>query len=287
MPGNRMKKIIFLLLILLGACDLSDTTPLIPVPDTKAREDVKPSKIEDISATPEPDLGIDQNQDHGQDNNIDITQDMHNIADSLLDSDVPDICVPSTDTELCTLHSFQCGELHVEDNCKVLRTIQCGAPCKLPKTCDSKTHMCRCIPESDAQFCARNSATCGGLIGKDNCMMDRTVMCGTCLKAQSCVTRTCIPDKDHDTIPDASDNCPNKKNTSQLNRDTDTYGDACDNCDLVSNQNQADSDNDGIGDACEPQFCKCHKPGCNDGDFCQTPNGNIGECHMTRCLNFI
>ena len=86
------------------------------------------------------------------------------------------------------------------------------------------------------------------------------------------------PDRDGDTVADASDNCPEIFNPDQENIDGDDFGDACDpcpadpdndidgdtvcgdvdNCPDVPNgpleDNQADSDEDGLGDACD-QVC--------------------------------
>ncbi len=78
---------------------------------------------------------------------------------------------------------------------------------------------------------------------------------------------TPVPDFDKDRVPDAQDNCPNKKNPEQKNFDNDSQGDACDddkdndgqhdywyggdNCFYAPNKDQADIDGDGIGDACE------------------------------------
>ncbi len=60
----------------------------------------------------------------------------------------------------------------------------------------------------------------------------------------------CPPDKDFDEAPDATDNCPNKANSSQSDSDKDGIGNACDNCPTKANKDQLDSDNDGVGDAC-------------------------------------
>jgi hypothetical protein len=71
-------------------------------------------------------------------------------------------------------------------------------------------------------------------------------------------------DSDKDGILDGQDNCPNTKNTSQLDGDGDGLGDACDddldndgvvnaadNCSKVKNPDQANLDGDNVGDACD------------------------------------
>jgi hypothetical protein len=59
------------------------------------------------------------------------------------------------------------------------------------------------------------------------------------------------PDRDHDNIPDKSDNCANKPNQDQKDFDHDKIGDECDNCAEVYNADQADGDRDGRGDVCD------------------------------------
>jgi len=67
------------------------------------------------------------------------------------------------------------------------------------------------------------------------------------------VSGCCTPpvDSDGDTVPDASDNCPNVANADQADADGDGVGDVCDNCPNVANADQADADGDGVGDVCD------------------------------------
>ncbi len=58
-------------------------------------------------------------------------------------------------------------------------------------------------------------------------------------------------DRDHDGVPDASDNCPDTANRLQEDTDKDGIGDACDNCQEIYNPDQSDVDHDGLGDACD------------------------------------
>jgi hypothetical protein len=67
--------------------------------------------------------------------------------------------------------------------------------------------------------------------------------------------RACLPcgsaDRDGDTVPDCSDNCPDVANPGQEDRDGDGVGDACDNCPSISNAGQANADGDAFGDVCD------------------------------------
>jgi hypothetical protein len=71
-------------------------------------------------------------------------------------------------------------------------------------------------------------------------------------------------DPDGDGIPDATDNCPNDWNVTQINNDGDALGDVCDpdddndgvtdamdNCRFVANPDQINSDTDWEGDLCD------------------------------------
>jgi hypothetical protein len=91
-----------------------------------------------------------------------------------------------------------------------------------------------------------------------------------CLEGQICSDGQCSVgsplDRDHDTIPDNIDNCPDAVNTNQADTDSDGIGNACDipndddkdgipnikdNCITVANADQADDDDDDIGNACD------------------------------------
>jgi hypothetical protein len=79
---------------------------------------------------------------------------------------------------------------------------------------------------------------------------------------------TVFGDRDHDGIPDQTDNCPDTANPGQEDRDHDGLGDVCDphpndrdndgveddvdNCPDHYNPDQLDSDGDWLGDACDP-----------------------------------
>lgn len=71
-------------------------------------------------------------------------------------------------------------------------------------------------------------------------------------------------DKDGDTVPDVSDNCPTQANAGQTNSDTDSHGDACDNCTVVANESQYDCDVDGYGNICDADFDQNGAAGASD-----------------------
>lgn len=62
-----------------------------------------------------------------------------------------------------------------------------------------------------------------------------------------------VNDRDHDGVPDVSDNCPDTANAQQYDEDGDGVGDACDNCPHIANPGQGDLDGDHVGDVCDPQ----------------------------------
>ena len=60
-------------------------------------------------------------------------------------------------------------------------------------------------------------------------------------------------DRDHDGVPDLTDNCPDVANPGQEDEDGDGVGNICDNCPATANPTQANADGDGVGDACDPE----------------------------------
>ncbi|MBD3398598.1 hypothetical protein GF412_05140 [Candidatus Micrarchaeota archaeon] len=123
-------------------------------------------------------------------------------------------------------------------------------------------------------------------------------LCPGCFECMGCECVKTFSDKDHDCIPDESDNCPQVYNPGQNDSDSDGEGDACDECPLdlqndadsdgicgnedncpgTRNREQLDSDSDGIGDECDscpndPQNDADSDGVCGDEDNCpETPN---------------
>ncbi|MBI4584996.1 MAG: thrombospondin type 3 repeat-containing protein [Planctomycetes bacterium] len=123
-------------------------------------------------------------------------------------------------------------------------------------------------------------------------------------------------DGDLDSVPNASDNCPEAYNPSQANLDGDVSGDACDgdldgdgtandqdacprdkeddadgdgicadrdNCPAAANPNQADADKDKLGDACDP--CPLDPKDDADGDGRCADADNCPEVANTAQAN--
>jgi hypothetical protein len=97
-------------------------------------------------------------------------------------------CVPETDRELCARENKTCGKFSSNDNCGNWRDIDdCGfgVVCEAPLVC-GWCNRC-CLKETDAEFCARNGATCGAVSAPDNCGGWRNLAsCGTCAGPKVC-----------------------------------------------------------------------------------------------------
>jgi hypothetical protein len=104
---------------------------------------------------------------------------------------------------------------------------------------------------------------------KDADLQNDPTNCGqpghACGASETCQAGTCVAcdptvDFDCDGTPNATDNCPWKKNTDQKDDDMDGVGTACDNCPTEKNADQLNTDGTGDGgDACDPD---------DDNDFC-------------------
>lgn len=91
-------------------------------------------------------------------------------------------CIAETELDFCIRLGVECGEWIDIDNCGTERTVNCGDPevvCGAGETCGEEVAgMCSCVPETDEEFCARNSWECGELTADDNCGAERTIDCG-------------------------------------------------------------------------------------------------------------
>ena len=135
----------------------------------------------------------------------------------------------------------------------------------------------RCV-ETTATTCT-TSADCaaGQLCGAGgHCQRDH----GSCRTVADCppgATMTCdtgssytvaAADRDGDTLPDATDNCPNDANVDQADADGDGTGDACDleTCGngIVELTEECDDGNTTSGDGCSAA-CRIENGPCDDG----------------------
>jgi hypothetical protein len=96
-------------------------------------------------------------------------------------------CVPQTDAAFCAAQGKSCGQFSGNDNCGRPRTAACGQ-CSGRESCGAGgvLNVCGCMPESDVTFCAGVGATCGAQTELDNCGVQRTRNCGTCLAPSTC-----------------------------------------------------------------------------------------------------
>ena len=99
-------------------------------------------------------------------------------------------CVLEKNSTFCTKYGKDCGIFSGTDNCKQIRTVNCGT-CVAPETCGGGgvSNVCAegiCIPETDQTFCSRFGKDCGILSMGDNCGESRTVNCGTCVAPETC-----------------------------------------------------------------------------------------------------
>jgi hypothetical protein len=103
--------------------------------------------------------------------------------------------------------------------------------------------------QNDPAHCGQPGHACGA---------SETCQAGKCVACDPTV------DFDCDGAPNATDNCPWKKNTDQHDGDLDGVGTACDNCPTEKNADQLNTDGAGDGgDACDPD---------DDNDFCLDPD---------------
>lgn len=89
-------------------------------------------------------------------------------------------------------------------------------------------------------------------------------------------------DTDGDGVVDATDNCPEAANRSQVDSDGDGDGNACDVCVRVADPEQGDADEDGVGDACDA--CPATEPDVLQADESVRTAVDARGCSVTeRC----
>lgn len=101
--------------------------------------------------------------------------------------DMPDLCVPETQEELCERLEFNCGETTAENNCGETVPIDCGT-CDDPLVCGiNSPNVCGCSGTDEAALCATAGAECGMIEVLDpNCGVMRMISCGSCVDPESC-----------------------------------------------------------------------------------------------------
>jgi prepilin-type N-terminal cleavage/methylation domain-containing protein len=74
----------------------------------------------------------------------------------------------------------------------------CCGTCSEGYSCKDNSCVFDCVPESDAEFCARLSKNCDSYADTDNCGAPRTANCGACVAGatptQMCSSNVCITD---------------------------------------------------------------------------------------------
>jgi hypothetical protein len=96
-------------------------------------------------------------------------------------------CGCEDDAAFCARLGAECGELSAADNCGQPRRAACGT-CAGVEVCGAggQANRCGCVPEQDAELCARRGAACGSVTVRDRCGATRTVACGTCPQGTVC-----------------------------------------------------------------------------------------------------
>ena len=145
---------------------------------------------------------------------------------------------------------------HDQDVCRPAPGRGLCDPCTDSEQCGGSEDLCLPLDEApDTSVCARDCEedregcpdgyACVELIQNDSIFYQCQPDGGLCPEEGA--------DRDGDTIPDGSDNCPGIPNLDQSDRDMDGVGDDCDNCPDDPNPNQADADGDRFGDACDAE----------------------------------
>jgi hypothetical protein len=97
-------------------------------------------------------------------------------------------CQLPTAAQACGDAGYACGQLEYEA-CGQSLQFECSA-CTFPDVCEyaqTGSVCAACVPESDAALCDRYAATCGPLMGRDNCGVSRVVAsCGPSCAGGGC-----------------------------------------------------------------------------------------------------
>ena len=94
-------------------------------------------------------------------------------------------CGAETDAAFCARNGAQCGSYSGFDSCGVERFLDCG-PCTVAPNLTCQGNACVCVPETDAQLCARLGGSCGDIRNTmDNCGVPRSVTC-SCVAPKTC-----------------------------------------------------------------------------------------------------
>lgn len=179
-----MKRVLYLLAtITLGACSFD--TPAGITCDSEG-EVVNGRICQDglWIRTDEPDMATDGDVTTDQDV---PDQEIPDQGQPDQSEDMPDLCVPETQEELCERLEFNCGETTAENNCGETVPIDCGT-CDDPLVCGiNSPNVCGCSGTDEAALCATAGAECGMIEVMDpNCGVMRMISCGTCQDPESC-----------------------------------------------------------------------------------------------------
>ena len=200
-------------------------------------------------------------------------------------------------------HSGHAGDrIAVDGNCGPDACLPVGAPVDNTLACCSLGNVTRV---GSTCACAAGFANCDN-DALNGCEVDLNTVahCGSCgvacavphgtpsCTAGSCGVASCdeaytlsggacVPDGDHDAVPDSSDNCPTVANADQRDTNNDLQGDACE-CLGVS---CAALDQCHGAGTCDPTNGACSNPsladgtGCSDGNACtRSDTCQAGAC---------